>query len=257
MHRNKWKLKHKNPKPLGFSKLATHSSNLAWKIPRKKEPGGLQSMRLQSQAWLSNNHSVKAVLKGRFIAIQIYLKKQERNQINNLTLHLKQLEKEEMKNPRVSRRKFSSVQSLSRVRLFATPWIAARQASLSITNSRSLLKLMSIKSVMPSSHLILCHPILLLPPISPSIRVFSNESTLPMRWPMYWSFSFSISPSSEHSGLISVMMDWLDFLAVQGTLKSPLQHHSSKALNFQHSVFFTVHHDHWKKPWPDGPLLAK
>ena len=122
---------------------------------------------------------------------------------------------------------FSSVQSLSRVRLFVTPWIAARQASLSITNSQSSLRLMSIESVMPSSHLILCHPLLLLPPIPPSIRVFSNESTLHMRWPKYWSFSFS--PSSEHPGLISFRMDWLDFLAVQGTLKSLLQHYSSKA----------------------------
>ena len=112
----------------------------------------------------------------------------------------------------------SSVQSLSRVWLFGTPWIAAHQASLSITNSRSLLKPMSIESVMPSNHLILCHPLLLLPPIPPSIRVFSNESTLRMRWPKYWSFSFSISPSSEHPGLISFQMDWLDLLAVQGTL---------------------------------------
>ena len=119
--------------------------------------------------------------------------------------------------------KFSSVQSLSRVRLFATPWTAVRQASLSITNSRSLLKLMFIESVMPSSHLILCCPLLLLPPIPPSIRVFSNESTLHMRWPKYWSFSFSISPSNEHPGLISFRMDWLDLLAVQGTLKSLLQ----------------------------------
>ena len=128
----------------------------------------------------------------------------------------------------------SSVQSLSRVRLFATPWIAARQASLSITNSRSLPKLMSIQLVMPSSHLILCHPLLLLPAIPPSIRVFSNESTLCMRWPMYWSLSFHISPYKEHSGLISFRMDWLDLLAVQGTLKSLLQHHSSKAS--QHTI---------------------
>ena len=127
---------------------------------------------------------------------------------------------------------FSSVQSLSRVWLFATPWIAARQASLSITNSWSLLKLMSIKSVMPSSHLILCLPILLLPLIPPSIRVFFNESTLRMRWTKYWSFSFSISPSNEHPGLISFRMDWLDLLAVQGNLKSLLQHHSSKASIF-------------------------
>ena len=122
-----------------------------------------------------------------------------------------------------------SVQSLGRVRLFATPWIAAYQASLSITNSQSLLKPMPIKSVMPSNHLILSHPLLLLPPIPPSIRVFSNESTLHMRWPKYWSFSFSISPSNEHPGPISFRMDWLDLFAVQGTLKSLLQHHSSKA----------------------------
>ena len=124
---------------------------------------------------------------------------------------------------------FSSVQSLSRVRLFATPWIAAHQTSLSITNSRSSLKLTSIESVMPSSQLILCRPLLLLPPIPPSIRVFSNESTLRMRWPKYWSFCFSIIPSKEIPGLISFRMDWLDLLAVQGTIKSLLQHHSSKA----------------------------
>ena len=123
---------------------------------------------------------------------------------------------------------FSSVQSLSHVWLLVTPWIPARQASLSITNSRSLLKLLPIESVMPSSHLILCRPLLLLPPIPPSIRVFSNESTLRLRWPKYWSFSFSISPSNEHPGLISFRMDWLDLLAVQGTLKSLLQQHSSK-----------------------------
>ena len=122
-----------------------------------------------------------------------------------------------------------SDQSLSRVRLFATPWIAALQASLSITNSWSSLRLRSIESVMPSSHLILCHPLLLLPPIPPSIRVFSNESTLRMRWPKYWSFSFSITPSKEIQGLISFRMNGLDLLAVQGTLKSLLQHHSSKA----------------------------
>ena len=122
--------------------------------------------------------------------------------------------------------KFSSVQSLSRIRFFATPRTAARQASLSITNSLSSLKLMSIKSVMPSSHLILCCSLLLLPPIPPSIRVFSNESTLRMRWPKYWNFSFSIIPSKEHPGLISFRMDWLDLLGVKGTLKSMLQHHS-------------------------------
>ena len=124
---------------------------------------------------------------------------------------------------------FSSVQSLSPVRLFATPWTAARQASLFITNSRSLLKLMSIELMMPYIHLILCHPLFLLPPIPPSIRVFSNESVLCLRWPKYWNFSFNISPSNEHPGLISFRMDWLDLLAVQGTLRSLLQHHSSKA----------------------------
>ena len=139
---------------------------------------------------------------------------------------------------------FSSVQLLSCVRLFATPWIAACQASLSITISQSSCKLMSIESVMPSSHLILCHPLLLLPPISPSIRVFSNESTLYMRWPKYWSFSFSIIPFKEHPGLISFRMDWLDLLAVQRTLKSLLQHHSSKASILQCSAFFTVQLSH-------------
>ena len=124
---------------------------------------------------------------------------------------------------------FSLVQSLSRVWLFEIPWITACQASLSITNSQSLPKLMSIELVMLSSHLILCRPLLLLPPIPPSIRVFPSDSTLRMRWPKYWSFSFSISPSNEHPGLISFRMDWLDLLAVQGTLKSLLQHHSSKA----------------------------
>ena len=139
---------------------------------------------------------------------------------------------------------FSSVQLLSCVRFFATPWIAARQTSLSITNSWSLLKLMSIESMMPSSHLIFCRPLLLLPPIPPSIRVFSNESTLHMRWPNYWSLSFSISSSNEHPGLISFRMDWLDLLAVQGTLKSLLQYHSSKASILWHSALFTVQFSH-------------
>ena len=145
----------------------------------------------------------------------------------------------------------SSVQSLSRVQLFATPWTSARQASLSITNSWTTPKLMSIESVMPSSHLILCRPLLLLPSIPPSIRVFSNESTLHMRWTKYWSFSFSISPFSDHSGLISFRMDWLDLLAVQGTLNSLLQHHSSKASILWRSAFFTAQlstsiHDYWE-----------
>ena len=125
-----------------------------------------------------------------------------------------------------------------------TPWTATRQASLSITNSRSSLKLMSTESVMPSNHLILCRPLLLLPPIPPSIRVFSNESTLHMRWPKYWSFSFSISPSNEHPGLISFRMDWLDLLAVHGTLKNLLQQHNSKASILRCSAFFTVQLSH-------------
>ena len=142
---------------------------------------------------------------------------------------------------------FSSVQSLSCVQLFATPCTTAHQASLSITNSWSLLKLMSIESVMPTNHLIFCRPLLLLPSIFPSIRIFSNESALHIRWPKYWSFSFSISPSNEHSGLISLRMDWLDLLAVQGTLKSLLQYHRSKAAILQHVprlslvIFQTTH----------------
>ena len=157
-----------------------------------------------------------------------------------------------------------SVQSLSCVRCFATPWIAARQASLSITSSQSLLKFMPIESVMSSSHIILSHHLLLLPPISPSIRVLSNKSTLRMRLPKCWSFSFSISPSNEHPGLISFRMDWLDLLAVPRDSQNLLQHHSSKASIFQHSAFFTVQLSH---PYMTtgktialtrcGPLLAK
>ena len=138
----------------------------------------------------------------------------------------------------------ASVQSLSCVRLFATPWITARQASLSITTSQSSLKLIYIESVMPSSHLILCRPVLLLPPIPPSIRVFSNESPLRMRWPKYWSFSLSLSPSNEYLGLVSFRMDWLNHLAVKGTLKSLVQHHSSKASILRCSAFFTVQLSH-------------
>ena len=139
---------------------------------------------------------------------------------------------------------FSSVQSLSGVLFFATPWTAARQASLSITNSRNSFKLMSIESVMPSNHLILCYPLLLPPSIFPSIRVFSNESVFHIRWPKYWSFSFSISSSNEYSGLISFRMDWLDLLAVQRTLKSLLQHHSSKVSILWCSAFFIVQLSH-------------
>ena len=143
---------------------------------------------------------------------------------------------------------FNSVQSLSCVQHFETPWTTACQASLSITNSQSPPKPMSIESVMPSNHLILCRPFFLLLPIPPSIRVFSNESTLRIRWPNYWSFSFNISPSNEHPGLISFKMDWLDLLAVQGTLKSLLQHHSSKALILWCSAFFIVQLSH--STWP-------
>ena len=138
----------------------------------------------------------------------------------------------------------SSVQSLSHVWLFATPWTTAHQASLSITNSRSPPKPMCIESVMPSNHLILCHPLLLLPSIFPSIRVFSNKSALRIRWPKYWSFSFSISPSNEHPGLICFRMAWLDLLAIQGTLKSLLQHHSLKASTLRCSAFFIVQLSH-------------
>ena len=138
----------------------------------------------------------------------------------------------------------SSVQLLSRVQLFATPWTAARQAFLSITSPRNMLKLMSIESVIPSNHLILCRPLLILPSIFPSIRVSSNESALHIRWPKDWSFSFNISPSNEYPGLISFRMDWLDLLAVQGTLKSVLQHHTSKASVLRCSAFFMVHLSH-------------
>ena len=158
---------------------------------------------------------------------------------------------------------FSSVQLLNHVWFFETPWITARQASLSITISQSLLKLMSIESVMPSRHLILCHPFLLLPPIPPSIRIFSNESALRMRWPKYWSFSFSISPSNEYPGLISFRTDWLDLLVVQRTLKSLLQHTVQKHQFFgtQLSSQSNPHIHTWplEKPytWLDRPLLAK
>ena len=141
-------------------------------------------------------------------------------------------------------RYFNSVQSFSQVRLFVTPWTAACQASLSVNNSQSLLKLMSIELVMPSNHLILCRPLLLPPSVFPSIRVFSSESALPIRWPKYWSFSFSISPSNEYSGLISFRMDWLDLLAVQRTLKHLLQHQSSKPSILQRSAFFIVQLSH-------------
>ena len=159
--------------------------------------------------------------------------------------------------------RFGSVQLLSRVWLFATTWTSAHLASLSITNSQSLPKPLSIESVMQYNHLILCHPLLLLPSIFPRIRVLSNESALRMRWPKYRSFSFNISPSNEHPGLISFRMDWLDLLAAQGTLESPLQHHSSKASILLCSAFFIVQLSHpymtngKPEPWLDGHLLTK
>ena len=146
----------------------------------------------------------------------------------------------------VSPVQFSSVQLLSRVRHFATPWIVARQDSLSITNSRSLFKLRSIESVMPSSHLILCHPLLLLPPVLHSIRVFSNESTLRMKWPKYWSFSLSISPSNEHSGLVSFRMDWLGLLRVFSNVSARFKSINSLALRFLYTPTLAFIHDHWK-----------
>ena len=149
---------------------------------------------------------------------------------------------------------FCSDQPLRHVRLFATPWTTTCQAFLSITNSRSLLNLLSIESMMPSNYVILCHPLLLLPSIFPSIRVFFSESVFHIRWPKYWSFSFNISPSNEHPGLISPRMDWLDLLAVQGTLESLLQHHSSKASNLRRSAFFIVQLSH---PYmPTGKTIA-
>ena len=167
--------------------MASHSSALAWRVPGMGEPGGLLSMGLHRVRHDWSDLAAAAATATVFMSVQ-----------------------------------FSSVQSLSRVRLFVTPWIAAHQASLSITKSRSSLRLMSIESVMPSNHLILCCPLLLVPSIFPSIRFFSSESALHIRWPKYWSFSYSINPSNEYSGLISFRIDWFDLLTVQGTLKSLL-----------------------------------
>ena len=189
--------------------MATHSSILAWRIPWTEELGRLQSrvaLRVRHE-WVTNTFTFLNLIQ---------------NIVNNNQ---------------------NSVQ-LSHIQLFVIPWTAARQASLSIINSQSPPKPMSIESVMPSNHLILCHPLLLLPSIFPSIRVFSNELALRIRWPKYWSFSFNISPSNEHPGLISFRMDWLDVLAVQGTLKSLLQNHSSKASILLHSAFSIVQLSH-------------
>ena len=188
---------------------------------------------LQSTEWSSLSYTVRAFQLPVLYIVVCMCQSQSPNLIPSLSYPLK------------------SVQLLSRVLLFATPQTTAHQTLLFITNSRSLPRLVSIESVMPSNHLILCHPLLLLPSIFPSIRVFSNESALRIRWPKYQSLSFNISPSSEHSGLISFRMDWLDLLAVQGTLKSLLQHHSSKASVLRHSAFFIVRltpiRDYWKK----------
>jgi len=210
--------------------MATHSSILAWRIPGMEEPSRLQSIGLQRAGhdWATKLTCMHEQL---FVS-QTYIMNPNKNSGHWSSDLLPW---------------FSSFQSLSDVWLFATPWIAAHQASLSIINSWSLTKPMSIESVMPSNHLILCRPLLLLPSIFPSIRVFSNESILHTRWPKYWSFSFSISPSNEHPGLISFRIDWLDLLAVQGTLKSLLQHHSSKASILRCSAFLTVQLSH---PWP-------
>ena len=220
--------------------MAPHSSTLAWKILWTVgcSPWGCQES--DTTEWLHFHFSLSCIGEGNGNPLQcsslenprdggawwaaVYGVAQSRTRLQWLS----------------SSSSSSSVQSLMHVRLFATPWIAARQASLSITSSRSSPKLTCIESVMPSSILILCHLLLLLPPIPPRVRVFSNESTLRMRWPKYWSFSLSISPSNGHPGLVSFRMDWLDLLAVQGNLKSLLQYHSSKASILRHSAFFTV-----------------
>ena len=196
-----------NGNPLQYSCL---------EIPQPEEPGGLQSMGSQR---VGHNWAWASVV---YISQNWFSQNTIKSSQNYFYMLLKYI---------------SSVQSFRCVQLLATPWTVACQASLSITNSQSLPKLMSTELVMPSSHLILCRPLLLLPSILPRIRVFSNESTLHMRWPKYWSFSFSISPTNEHPGLISFRMDWLDLLAVQGTLKSLLQHHTSKASILLPSAF--------------------
>ena len=216
---------------------ATHSSIFAWRIPWTEEPGGWQLMVLQRvrRDWATNTSTL---LQERGLHIIEALAKA----VIFPTAHNWMNESLSQKWDRITSKwiQFSSVQSLSHVWLFVTPWTAVHQASLSITNSRSSPKPMSTESVMPSNHLILCNPLLLLPSIFPSIRNFFNESALHIRWPKYWSFSFNISPSNEHPGLVSFRMDWLDLLAVQGTLKSLLQHHSSKASILRCSAFFIV-----------------
>ena len=188
--------------------MATHTNILAWRVPWREKPGRLQSM--VSQRVRHDWNDLHA------------------GNDNNTVVVLNTV------------KSFSSVQSLSRVRLFATPWMTTRQASLSITNSRNLLKLMSVESVMPSNHLILCHPLFLLPSIFPSIKVFSNDLAVLIRWPKYWRFSFSISSSIEYSGLTFFRVERFDLLVVQEALKSLLQHYISKASILWHSAFFMV-----------------
>ena len=216
-----WTVAHQAPLCMGFSRQE-YWNGLPFPPPGDLHDPGIEPMspELQVDSWqLSHPSFREQVLKGwvgSYRGPSLFLSSNRLFQ-----RHSHSLERRLKKQVHISWvGKLSSVQSLSRVRLFITPWTAARQASLSITNSRNLPKLMSVKSVMPSSHLILCRPLLLLPPIPPSIRVFSNESALHMRWPKYWSFSFSISPSNEHPGLVSFGMDWLDLFPVQGALKS-------------------------------------
>ena len=217
--------------------MATHSIVLAWRIPGMAEPGGLRSVRSHrvghnwsdlAPAAAVNVESITRLISFCSLSLSPFFSSNS-TYLSKSGLHLKLFS--------------SSVQFLSPVRLFVTPRTAAHQASLFI-NSWSLLKLMSIESVMPSNHLTLCRPLLLQPSIFPSIRVFSNESVLRIRWPKYWSFSFSISDSNEYSGLISFRIDWLDFLAVQGTLSSLLQQHCSKASILQGSTLFVVQLSH-------------
>ena len=218
--------------------MATQSSVLAWRIPYTEEPDRLQYMGSQSRTWLSTHTYLRqshSLYLSRLV-ICIWCR--------HIASHRKFFYLYYMVSLWVCLGLFSSVQSLSQVRLFTTPWTTAWQASLSITNSWSSPRLMSIELVMPSSYLIVCRPLLLLPSIFPNIRVFSNESALHIRWPKYWSFSFHISPSNEHPGLISFRMDLLDLFAVQETLKSLLQHHSSKASILWCSGFFPVQHSH-------------
>ena len=224
--------------------MATHSTNLAWKLPWTEEADGLQYMRSQrvehnwvterahTHAWARKLHFLKfnyfhCPLTGALLILSLFLYKI--GVYFSLWVYFPLKTILVSFSPFFSSVQFSSIQLLSCVQLFVIPWTTVLQASLSITNSWSSSKPMSIVSVMPSNHLIFCHPLLFLPSIFPTIKVFSNESALRMRWPKYWSFSFNISPSNKHPGLISFRMDWMDLLAVQGTLKSLLQHHSSKA----------------------------